>query len=89
MATHRLPATTALQVEGIFAHPVLALRTLREVKLLAHLQHPNILCLHELYLDGPSFKDGLPMAAENKKYVWLCHGLSESLAIDSPQIPTI
>ena len=60
------PATTpALQVEGIFAHPVLALRTLREVKLLAHLQHPNILCLHELYLDGPSFKDGLPMAAEN------------------------
>jgi hypothetical protein len=52
-------------VEGIFAHPVLALRTLREVKLLAHLQHPNLLCLHELYLDGPSFKDGLPMAAEN------------------------
>lgn len=45
------------KVEGIFAHPVLALRTLREVKLLAHLQHPNILCLHELYLDGPSFKD--------------------------------
>lgn len=45
------------KVERIFDHPVLALRTLREVKLLSHLQHPNVLCLHELFLDGPNFKD--------------------------------
>ncbi|CAE7411790.1 MPK2 [Symbiodinium pilosum] len=45
------------KVERVFDHPVLALRTLREVRLLAHLQHPNLLHLHELVLDGPDFQD--------------------------------
>ena len=30
---------------------------LREVRLLAHLQHPNLLHLHELILHGSDFKD--------------------------------
>ena len=38
--------------------PTEILILLDQVKLLAHLQHPNILCLHELFLDGPNFKDG-------------------------------
>ncbi|CAE7430654.1 MPK2 [Symbiodinium natans] len=45
------------KVERVFDHPILALRTLREVRLLAHLQHPNLLRLHKLILDGPDFKD--------------------------------
>ncbi|CAE7946794.1 MPK2 [Symbiodinium sp. KB8] len=45
------------KVERVFDHPILALRTLREVRLLAHLQHPNLLHLHELILHGSDFKD--------------------------------
>ncbi|CAK8992647.1 unnamed protein product, partial [Durusdinium trenchii] len=45
------------KVRRIFDHPLLALRTLREVKLLAHFQHPNILRLQCLWLDGTDFKD--------------------------------
>ncbi|CAK0906816.1 unnamed protein product [Prorocentrum cordatum] len=45
------------KIERVFDHPVLALRTLREVKLLQHFQHPNILNLRQFYVDGPDFKD--------------------------------
>jgi serine/threonine protein kinase len=45
------------KVTGVFDHPVLALRTLREVKLLIHLQHPNVLSIRELFVEGPDFKD--------------------------------
>lgn len=45
------------KIERVFDHPVLALRTLREVRLLAHFRHPNLLCLHDLFLDGQDFKD--------------------------------
>ncbi|CAE7648988.1 erkA [Symbiodinium sp. CCMP2592] len=45
------------KVERVFDHPILALRTLREVRLLAHLQHPNLLHLHQLILNGSDFKD--------------------------------
>jgi len=40
------------KVERTFDHPVLALRTLREVRLLTHFQHPNILSVNMLYMDG-------------------------------------
>merc|ERR1719424_761155 len=45
------------KVTGVFDHPVLALRTLREVRLLIHLQHPNVLSIRELFVEGPDFKD--------------------------------
>ncbi|CAK0865804.1 unnamed protein product [Prorocentrum cordatum] len=45
------------KVERVLGHPVVALRTLREVKLLQHLRHPNILGLHGLHVDGPDFTD--------------------------------
>jgi len=45
------------KVEGVFDHPVLALRTLREIRLLKHFDHPNILNIRELFVEGPEFKD--------------------------------
>lgn len=45
------------KIERVFDHPVLALRTLREVKLLQHFRHPNILSLRRFYVDGADFKD--------------------------------
>jgi serine/threonine protein kinase len=45
------------KVERVLGHPVTALRTLREVKLLQHFNHPNILSLRQLYVDGPDFTD--------------------------------
>jgi len=45
------------KVERVFDHPVLALRTLREVRLLAHFRHPNVLGLKTLFVEGPSFQD--------------------------------
>jgi hypothetical protein len=36
----------------------------------------------------PASRTGCPWLPRIE-YVWLCHGLSESIAIDSPQIPTI
>eukprot|EP00747_Dinoflagellata_sp_TGD_P149721 gnl/TRDRNA2_/TRDRNA2_177049_c1_seq1.p1 gnl/TRDRNA2_/TRDRNA2_177049_c1~~gnl/TRDRNA2_/TRDRNA2_177049_c1_seq1.p1 ORF type:complete len:560 (+),score=65.06 gnl/TRDRNA2_/TRDRNA2_177049_c1_seq1:92-1771(+) len=41
----------------VFDHPVFAVRVLREVRLLAHLRHPNILAMRELFVDGPNFRD--------------------------------
>mmetsp|Transcript_157990 Transcript_157990/g.506732 ORF Transcript_157990/g.506732 Transcript_157990/m.506732 type:complete len:456 (-) Transcript_157990:52-1419(-) len=45
------------KVDRVFDHPVLALRTLREVRLLAHFRHPNVLAITELFLEGPEFRD--------------------------------
>jgi len=45
------------KVERVFDHPVLALRTLREVRLLAHFRHPNVLGLRKLFVEGPTFQD--------------------------------
>lgn len=45
------------KVERVFDHPVLALRTLREVRLLAHFRHPNVLSIQDLFLEAPDFKD--------------------------------
>ena len=40
-----------------------------QVKLLSHLQHPNVLCLHELFLGGPNFKEGQMDLGTRKRYV--------------------
>merc|ERR1711963_907663 len=45
------------KVEYVFNHPVLALRSLREVRLLAHFRHPNILSIHQLFVDSSEFQD--------------------------------
>jgi len=45
------------KVERVFDHPVLALRTLREVRLLAHFRHCNVLGFRGLFLEGPDFED--------------------------------
>merc|ERR1719215_2604477 len=45
------------KVEDVFNHPILALRTLREIRLLTHLQHPNILCIRQLFPESPNFAD--------------------------------
>eukprot|EP00930_Biecheleria_cincta_P023653 TRINITY_DN17055_c0_g1_i1.p1 TRINITY_DN17055_c0_g1~~TRINITY_DN17055_c0_g1_i1.p1 ORF type:complete len:407 (-),score=58.44 TRINITY_DN17055_c0_g1_i1:518-1738(-) len=45
------------KVEGVLDNPVVALTTLREVRLLTHFRHPNLLCIQELFLDRPNFKD--------------------------------
>eukprot|EP00448_Togula_jolla_P002884 CAMPEP_0170617190 /NCGR_PEP_ID=MMETSP0224-20130122/26281_1 /TAXON_ID=285029 /ORGANISM="Togula jolla, Strain CCCM 725" /LENGTH=369 /DNA_ID=CAMNT_0010943057 /DNA_START=74 /DNA_END=1183 /DNA_ORIENTATION=- len=39
------------KVENVFTHAVLALRTLREVRLLAHFRHPNVLSMLGLFVD--------------------------------------
>lgn len=45
------------KVDRVFDHPVLALRTLREVRLLAHFRHPNVLGLTKLFVEGDEFQD--------------------------------
>jgi len=45
------------KVRGVLSHPILALRTLREIRILAHLRHPNVLSIQEVFLDGPDFQD--------------------------------
>lgn len=45
------------KVDGVFGHNILALRTLREVRVLAHFRHPNILGIRQLFVDGSDFKD--------------------------------
>eukprot|EP00928_Gymnodinium_smaydae_P030874 TRINITY_DN22828_c0_g2_i6.p2 TRINITY_DN22828_c0_g2~~TRINITY_DN22828_c0_g2_i6.p2 ORF type:complete len:426 (-),score=79.04 TRINITY_DN22828_c0_g2_i6:202-1479(-) len=45
------------KVERVFDHSVLALRTLREVRLLSHFRHPNVLGLRRLLSDGEHFDD--------------------------------
>jgi serine/threonine protein kinase len=45
------------KVTDVLSDCVKALRTLREIRLLAHLQHPNVLEVKELFVDGPQFKD--------------------------------
>lgn len=45
------------KVEHPLSHAVLALRTLREIRLLAHFHHPNVLGIQELFLNGPDFQD--------------------------------
>eukprot|EP00927_Polykrikos_kofoidii_P014426 TRINITY_DN16312_c1_g1_i1.p1 TRINITY_DN16312_c1_g1~~TRINITY_DN16312_c1_g1_i1.p1 ORF type:complete len:458 (+),score=83.57 TRINITY_DN16312_c1_g1_i1:67-1374(+) len=45
------------KVNRVFDHPVLALRTLREVRLLAHFRHSNILGLSKLFVQGATFED--------------------------------
>lgn len=45
------------KVERVLDHPVLALRTLREVRLLAHFQHPNVLRIHRFFVESPGSGD--------------------------------
>jgi len=40
------------KVDKVFSHGILALRTLREIRLLAHFRHPNVLSIRELFLQG-------------------------------------
>lgn len=40
------------KVSGTFDHPVVALRALREVRLLHHFNHPNILAIHGMHFAG-------------------------------------
>lgn len=50
------------KVERVFDQPVLALRTLREIRLLAHLRHPNVLSIQKLFVHG----------AEGQEDAYLC-----------------
>mmetsp|Transcript_136161 Transcript_136161/g.261558 ORF Transcript_136161/g.261558 Transcript_136161/m.261558 type:complete len:460 (-) Transcript_136161:193-1572(-) len=45
------------KVEGVLDEPLLALRTLREVRLLSQLQHPNVLSILDVYIEAPGFRD--------------------------------
>merc|ERR1719409_776133 len=45
------------KVERVFDHPVLALRTVREVRLLAHSRHINVLGLRKLFVESLDFQD--------------------------------
>jgi serine/threonine protein kinase len=45
------------KVPGVFDHPVVALRALREVRLLHHFQHPNILAITGVHFEGAHFDD--------------------------------
>jgi len=52
------------RVERTFDHPVLALRTLREVRLLTHFQHPNILSINMLYMEDAIKKGNMYLCLE-------------------------
>jgi serine/threonine protein kinase len=45
------------KVDSVLSDCVKALRTLREIRLLAHLQHPNILGIKQVFVKGPEFSD--------------------------------
>lgn len=45
------------KAENVFGHPQMALRTLREVRLLAHFRHPNVLAFHGHYFGGSGLDD--------------------------------
>jgi mitogen-activated protein kinase 1/3 len=45
------------KVQDVFSDSVLALRTLREMRLLAHFQNEHVLGIKDIFLDGPHFKD--------------------------------
>lgn len=45
------------KVSEALEHPVVALRTLREIRLLGHFNHPNILGILGVHLEGQSFED--------------------------------
>lgn len=75
------PEFAVKKVERVFDHPVLALRTLREIRLLAHLRHPNVLGLHGLFVNGPDFKDAyLCLEMMDGDLHQLIHGGKESLS---------
>lgn len=45
------------KVPGVFDNPVVALRTMREVRILAHFNHPNILAIESVQCEGDRFSD--------------------------------
>jgi|Transcript_65191 serine/threonine protein kinase len=49
--------TAVKKVDDVLSDCVKALRTLREIRLLAHLQHPNVLGIKEVFINGPRFSD--------------------------------
>lgn len=45
------------KVERVLDEPLVALRTLREIRLLSQLCHPNVLSIQDVFVEGPSFQD--------------------------------
>jgi len=49
------------KVSGVFEDPVMALRTIREIRLLSHFQHPNVISIQAATLHGPDAFIRLPL----------------------------
>lgn len=45
------------KVHGVFDNPIVALRTMREIRILAHFNHPNILGIESVQCEGGRFSD--------------------------------